>query len=457
MLLFENIRQAYNSLVLNKKRTFLTMIGIIIGLSSVLSIVSIGDTVSKIIEDYMVQMFTGGNTIYLVSGWDINDQNSNSDIDYNKYPFDLDEIYDFINSTDGVIIDFDNGTYADAAATIMLDNKHKANVDVKGVTSSYALTQKLRITNGRFINLEECRYRKPVCVITDFAAKSLFGSCNDAIGKTLDFEAVFSETYYDEEGNEQLYTYKATMSLTVVGVYEYVASKGTPDITTENTVTDLLCPSQTFNAVIGEDDDKTAVMRFVVKDKASTEKAKALIESFALDKYGSDPDYNYSVLDILDQLSSITNIISVITGSFVVIAAISLLVGGIGLMNTMLVSVTERTKEIGIKKALGARNSSIRTQFLFESAMICLIACAVGVFFGMFFGMILESNLDKLYDLIPNESFKYFLKNAEVHVTPSVNAIVISTLFSLAVGIIFGLYPANKGARMQPVDALRYE
>ena len=126
-------------------------------------------------------------------------------------------------------------------------------------------------------------------------------------------------------------------------------------------------------------------------------------------------------------------------------------------MNTMLVSVTERTKEIGIKKALGARNSSIRAQFLFESAMICLIACAVGVFFGMFFGMILESNLDRLFDLISNDTFRYFLKNAEIHVTPSVNAIVVSTLFSLAVGIIFGLYPANKGAKMQPVEALRYE
>ena len=89
--------------------------------------------------------------------------------------------------------------------------------------------------------------------------------------------------------------------------------------------------------------------------------------------------------------------------------------------------------------------------------MICLIACAIGIFFGIFFGMILESNLDRIFDLIPNESFKYFLKNAEVHVTPSANAVVVSTLFSLAVGIILGLYPANKGAKMQPVEALRYE
>ncbi|MBR3534208.1 MAG: ABC transporter permease [Oscillospiraceae bacterium] len=458
MLLFENLRQAYNSLVLNKKRTFLTMIGIVIGLSSVLSIVSIGDTVSNVIENYLVQFAVGGNVVYLTSGFDPNADHESRDMNKAKnYYFTYDEIYDFIESTDGIVLDINRNFDIPASAQIMIDNKHKSNVSVNGVSSAYSITNKLKITNGRFLNLDECRYNKPVAVISDITAKSLFGDCNAAIGEDLDFEGEFSTSYWDAEGNEIPVSKKISMTLTVIGVYKYEVKTGTPDITSENTVTDVLCPASYMEEVTGETGDKEIVMPFVIKDKASTANGKALIEEFALNKYGSDSDYEYGIIDILEELSQITNIITIITGSFVVIAAISLLVGGIGLMNTMLVSVTERTKEIGIKKALGARNSSIRAQFLFESAMICLIACAVGVFFGMFFGMILESNLDRLFDLISNDTFRYFLKNAEIHVTPSVNAIVVSTLFSLAVGIIFGLYPANKGAKMQPVEALRYE
>ncbi len=459
MLLFENLRQAYNSLVLNKKRTVLTMIGIIIGLSAVLAIVSIGDTISSVAENYMIQSFFGGNKVYLLSGKDVNAEHDDDfDLD-ESYKFTRDEVYDFIDSTDGVILDLDKNLEMNSTASVKIDKEHEADFTIKGVSSAYEVTNKLRIKCGRFLRRDESRYRKPVAVISDIAAEKLFGSGSNAIGKTIDVDGVASVTEgYDPETYEpKVSEHKFSETLTVVGVYEFIVPEKEKELGNINRTTELYTPRDYLMSVFGQETDDFQIMQFVVKDAKSTLKAEELIKDFALEKFGDDPDYEYTVLNYLDDLKVLKDIISIITAAFVVIAAISLVVGGIGLMNTMLVSVTERTKEIGIKKALGARNSSIRAQFLFESALICLIACSVGIFFGIMFGMLVESNLSKLVNLVPNDSMRYFLLNTEIHVTPSVNAILVSTLFSLAVGIIFGYYPANKGAKMQPVEALRYE
>lgn len=153
------------------------------------------------------------------------------------------------------------------------------------------------------------------------------------------------------------------------------------------------------------------------------------------------------------QLEEIHRVLQIVTIAISVIAGISLLVGGVGVMNIMLVSVVERTREIGIRKAVGAKSGSIRMQFLIESVVICLIGGLIGILFGVLNGYLfsgigatlLSSSAPELANLL------------EITVTPSVSAMLISFGFCALIGILFGLYPANRAAKMSPIDALRYE
>jgi len=450
MLLTENIRQAFNSLLLNKKRTFLTMIGIIIGLSSVLLIVSLGDMISSLTEDFLIQNLFNGNQVLAVSGMGEDEPIDN----FKDYAVSLDDVYDFIDNQNVGIIDISSDYFgiATESGNLKIDKEHFSAAQLKGVSSAHEITQKLRILKGRFITKQDNHEAKPVAVISDIAAVNCFGSVEDCIGKTIDFSGTV-ETFSEKGASVK----QTNHELVIVGVYQYVSSgisiTGSAD--KRNQSTDVLVPFSYMDDDIK--DSSFNVISFIVKNRESMPAAEAAVRRFLEEKFASDPNYEYDILNTDESLKPVKSIISIITGAFVIIAAVSLLVGGIGLMNTMLVSVTERTKEIGIKKALGAKKSSIRLQFLIESAVLCIVACSVGVFFGMLFGMIIESNMDNLIGLIKNESLKYFLQNTPIHVTPSLNAIIVSTLFSLGVGIIFGYYPANKGAKMQPVDALRYE
>lgn len=463
MMLFENIRQACSSLMINKKRSVLTMIGIVIGLSSVLFITSIGDTLISVLDSYLVQNVFHGVTVDFISGYDEDsgfiDKNNRA-----KYSFTMDEAYDFIESTDGLILDMQYNTSSNYSGKITVDAQHSSKVSLTQVSSSYAATSGLRILSGRFISFDDCRNGAAAAVISDIAAEECFGSADAAIGKTIDITGVSSEYMgWDEITYQPIYEESAfTVSLIITGVYEYVdnglAGMLTGD-SSEKGVTPVYCNYSYAAPALDDDDlDTNSVCSFVVSDRKSLDVIKLLVSEFAESKYGDDPAYVYTIMDSDEYLAQLKTMLKVVTYAFSIIGAISLLVGGIGLMNTMLVSVTERTKEIGIKKALGAKTSTIRVQFLTESAILCLISCAVGVFFGFLFGMIIESNLDRLVEAkVTNESLRYFLLNTTIHVTPSVSSIVFSSLFSIIVGVVFGFYPANKGAKMQPVDALRYE
>lgn len=463
MMLFENIREAYNSLVINKKRSFLTMIGIVIGLSSVLFITSIGDTLISLFDNYMVQMLYKGVTVQALSGYTETDGLLGERDDYS---FTLDEIYDFIDSTDGLILDINPMGGGEMNGTVNVDSVHKANVSVNGVSSSYETTGNVRMIAGRFVSKDDCRHFRPSAVISDIAAEKCFGSVENALGKNIDITYIESVlTGVDVENMQYIYDESAhTVSVVVTGVYEYVeTSMGAIDslmLMTSKAAKDstpLYCCYSYLRQSNGQDMNILRGMMFNVRDRESVNAARNVIADFLEDKYGDNPSYGYDMYDSVEDMAIIKRLLKVVTYAFSLIGGISLLVGGIVLMNTMLISVTERTKEIGIKKALGAKTSTIRAQFLTESAMLCLASCAIGVFFGFFFGLLIETNMDKITAMVSNEGLRYFLENSNVHVTPSLGSIIFCSLFSVVVGVVFGLYPANKGAKMQPVDALRYE
>lgn len=453
MRLAENIKQAFTALSLNKNRTILTMIGIVIGLSGVITIISIGDTFSAAIKE-LVMMNSSKNT-FMVYMFDMNEEDIKMD---KKYFVTDEEKVEMVEKSHGLVKAVIENTNSFQAKIVSETNDYSA-VSAIGVSAGYDESSKIKLVSGRFISNADNSKISNVAVISDKSATELYGSPENALGNRISVRG--KNVTYDMMGNP----IETTVSgeVIIVGVFEntsFDVSK-MEDNDLRDTVTELYLPYSYTLKLLDQESKTSYYLNILAKSAAEKPEAISYVEDYLENRFPDDEEYKFSVMDFSDQIESIIGtVMGAVTTVFVLISGISLLVGGIGLMNTMLVSVTERTKEIGIKKALGAKNKEIRIQFLTEAAVICLIACFTGIVLATFIGLFLESNLDFIYDkaYALNESLGYMLENnVEIHFSPSVKAIVISTVFSVAVGIIFGMYPANKGAKMQPVDALRYE
>ena len=419
--LYENILLAISGLRANKMRALLTMLGIIIGIGSVIGIVMVGDSMTNSMTSSLQEM--GANTVQI----SLQQRESENGTSYSVY---MDE-EDYINDE---MIEAFLQDYGDVVESVSLQESmgsgrvtegHRyANVSISGVNSGYQSANHLTMLGGRFIGDKDNKGVKNVAVVSDRLVNNMFGQGQNPLGKEIKVNC----------GKEQ-YTF------TIIGVYQYEqnaimammgAAASDADITT-----DLFIPIQTEWKLTGTIEGYYYIN---VMTKQGTD-SRALAQDFQdyFNRfYTRNQDFQIMAISldsVIDQYASMMGTVQV---AIAVIAAISLLVGGIGVMNIMLVSGTERTREMGTRKALGAKNSAIRMQFIVESVIICLIGGIIGIIFGMLLGYAGAS-----------------LLGFPAH--PSVDAILIAVCFSMAIGVFFGYYPANKAAKLDPIEALRYE
>ncbi|MGN1026964.1 MAG: ABC transporter permease [Faecousia sp.] len=390
------LKMAMKSIAGNKFRAFLTMLGIIIGVMALVILVSLVNGATGTVTDTIAKM---GSDLITVR---ISDDKGK--------PITLDTLDDWMD-TEGVGLIAPSGT---ATATGKYGSTN-ATFQVYGATPAYEQVNGLKLQLGRFLKASDVDNHTDVCVINEAAAEKLVGYTD-----CLNVEISLSGRKFR-----------------VVGVLEddedsLTAVFGADSLVAYIPYTTLLRLSSTVSSTI----TSFSVSAAEGSDMATAESA---MRELLMDRFDEDEDaFTLSSRNIMeDAMNNVTSILTVLLGG---IAAISLIVGGIGIMNIMLVTVTERTREIGIRKAIGAGRGAILLQFLLESVVLCMLGCAIGVFASwavLQVVSIVVSSLGMVFSL-------------------EWNVVAIAIAFCFAIGVIFGLYPANKAAKMAPIDALHY-
>lgn len=403
-MLLENMAMAFSAIRANKMRSFLTMLGIIIGIGSVISIVSIGDTMRGMFADLYKDV--GITQAYLSIGYWVEDER------YTDY-FTLDELARAKEVFGDKIAYIESSSSAAADA---IYKRNKVKFSYQGIDYNYQDVQPVNMVYGRYINEGDILGRKKNVVMDTGSAVKLFGMEN-AVGKT------FRSTIY---GNTDDYT--------VIGVYrKKVNALEALMMGSSSDRGSALIP---YSLLTTPNDRFYQVHVFASEDVVLNEFFDQF-KSYMAGLRGREAEDMY-LYTAMQEMTQVDSMMSGLSGAVGGIAAISLLVGGIGIMNIMLVSVTERTREIGIRKALGAKTRDVLIQFLTESAILSAFGGIIGIFIGT--GMVFLGGM---------------VLKVPVIIKPSV--IIVAVSFSAIVGVFFGLYPASKAAKADPIDALRYE
>ena len=409
MNILESFKMAIYSILSNKMRSFLTMLGIIIGISSVITIVSLGNGGKNYISDQFAKM--GSNTVTL----SVNASKVEQKSDY----FTLDDVKQIKNRVDTA--KYVSATVSKSGTAIIDTKTNTANIT--GVNTDYSLISNVEIVYGRFLNDREVEEGKAVAVIDQTSAKALFGT-DDVVGKSFKLGPVAS-----------------SKSATIVGVSKassmFGSGGGRPGRGSDNTPTMVTVPV-TFLQTLYPVDFNISTLSIASTSQDNTVQTGNDALKIVQSKHANKNSDLYKATNSASMLDSINQVLGIFTTFLSAVAAISLLVGGIGVMNIMLVSVTERTREIGIRKAIGATTNAILVQFLTESCILSLIGGIIGMILGIVSAQIIGSF-------------------ASINPTVSIAVVIEVILFSSSIGIFFGIYPARKAARLDPIDALRYE
>lgn len=405
----EYIKMALFNILSNKVRSLLTMLGIVIGISSVILIMALGNGAKESITE---QLSTVGNGQVMILSMG-NERITIEDLEYIQTHVEGVQAYLVTSMSDGTITT-PKGSFTGYAYGCNENN--------------YLFEQYSTLSNGHYFTKEDYDMGRMVCYLAEDDAIKLFGN-TDVIGMPIDIEI-----------------HGKILSYTIVGLTSYINESNAISYDYENAPIYLNVPLSTLNQKLGLDavqiqgyTDATLMLASDIDTQDTCNQIIRILES-RHDCLGEDQFMFQSFNDIL---ATINIVINMITLFIALVAAISLFVGGIGVMNIMLVSVTERTREIGIRKALGAKTRSIMLQFLLESGFITMVGGILGILIGLGGAYALSTIISMA---MPDYAF-----------TPSISltVILITTLFSSTVGLFFGIYPARKAAKLSPIEALR--
>ena len=401
-MIIETFRQAIQNVWSNKLRTFLTMLGIIIGVMAVIVIVGLGNGMTKSMRDSFSAL--GTNTLS-VQVWG-NGSRTVSVEEMYKLPTEYPELIQSISPQ----IDFSG------SGTLKIGTTSYRWSNISGVDENYSAMKNYQIAQGRGLQYMDMKDNKQVCVIGDYLNRVAFGG--NGLGQTLKIGA---------------------NKFRIVGVLNAKVNntsmqQGSDDdcIYLPYTIAMRLSNTAMASSYIA-----------IMSDESKANEAKAVVEAYLTDLFKSDSAfYVYSASEWLEEMNNMINmVIVVLTG----IASISLLVGGIGIMNIMLVSVTERTREIGIRKALGAKERVILSQFVVEAATTSALGGVLGIVLGY------------IVSMAANHVLPMISSDIDVTVSPSFNSIAVAFGISVFIGVLFGYLPAKRAARLNPIEALRYD
>jgi putative ABC transport system permease protein len=405
MNVVESLRIALRALTANKMRAVLTMLGIIIGVAAVIALLSLGEGVQATVEDQIQGI--GSNLLIITPGTFGGDEDQAQPLTYRDAQAIADPLY--VPNLAAV------APLTQGGATIVF-GQNDGQATVMGTTPEYAYVRSSEMERGRFIEEADVSTRSRVCVLGQEVAATLFPD-TDPLEQTVKINQV---------------------PFRVIGILESKGGFGNEDSAVFVPLT--TAATRLFGTRTTTGDFPVSSIYAAALDQGSIDAAIGEITLVLRDQHRlTYQDNDFSIITQEDVLNVADSILSVLTVFLGAIGGISLLVGGIGIMNIMLVSVTERTREIGIRKAVGAKRRDILGQFLIEAIVLSLMGGLIGLALGTF-GANMVSNL-----------------SADLQSVVSLSTVLMATGFSAAVGLFFGIYPAMRASRLHPIEALRYE